>query len=117
MSAAITPAAAARFVFTITTDIATASTALPSANCEPALNPNHPNHSMNTPSVTDVTFDGDVGFTEPSRRNLPRRGPTMMMPARAAQPPVLCTMVEPAKSMKPMSLSQPPPHVHAPTTG
>ena len=40
-----------------------------------------------------------------------------MMPASAAQPPVLCTMVEPAKSLNPISVSQPPPQVHAPTTG
>jgi hypothetical protein len=38
---------------------------------------------------------------------LPRRGPTMIAPTSAAQPPTECTSVEPAKSWKPMSLSQP----------
>ena len=58
-----------------------------------------------------------MGLTEPSRRNLPSLGPMISMPASAAQPPVLCTMVEPAKSLNPIAASHPPPHVHAPTIG
>ena len=38
-------------------------------------------------------------------------------PARAAQPPAPCTIVEPAKSWNPSSLSHPPPQVQAPTIG
>jgi hypothetical protein len=34
-----------------------------------------------------------------------------------AQPPTECTSVEPAKSWKPMSFSQPPPHFQEPTIG
>ena len=113
----MTPAAAARLVFTRTMLIDTASAALANANCDPPLNPNQPNHKMKTPSVTSSMFEGGVGLTVPSRRNLPSLGPTTSMPASAAQPPVLCTMVEPAKSWNPRSLSQPPPHVHAPTIG
>ena len=40
-----------------------------------------------------------------------------MAPARAAQPPTECTMVEPAKSEKPASDSQPPPHCQEPEIG
>ena len=116
-SAAMTPAAAARLVLTSTMLMATASVALPSASWEPPLNPNQPNQRMKTPSVTTRMFDGGVGLTEPSLRNLPSLGPTTNMPASAAQPPVLCTMVEPAKSWNPRSSSQPPPQVQAPTTG
>ena len=72
---------------------------------------------MKTPRVTTSTLEGGVGLTLPSRRYLPSLGPMSHTPARAAQPPVLWTMVEPAKSMNPISLSHPPPHVHAPTVG
>ena len=72
---------------------------------------------MNTPSVTISMLEGGVALTVPSRRNLPSLGPSTSMPASAAQPPVLCTIVEPAKSTNPRSASQPPPQVHAPTTG
>ena len=113
----MTPAAAARLVFTSTWLMATASPALPSASCEPPLKPNHPSQRMKTPSVTARILEGGVGLTEPSRRNFPSRGPTTRMPASAAQPPVLWTMVEPAKSLNPISASQPPPQVQAPTTG
>ena len=116
-SAATTPAAAARFVLTRIWLIATASAALPRASCEPPLKPNQPSQRMKTPSVTTRMLEGGVGLTLPSRRNLPSRGPTTSTPASAAQPPVLCTMVEPAKSWKPSSASQPPPHVQAPTMG
>ena len=40
-----------------------------------------------------------------------------MTPAKAAQPPTECTMVDPAKSEKPSSDSQPPPHCHDPEIG
>ena len=40
-----------------------------------------------------------------------------MAPARAAQPPTECTTVEPAKSEKPISDSQPPPHCQEPEIG
>jgi hypothetical protein len=39
------------------------------------------------------------------------------VPASAAQPPTEWTRVEPAKSEKPSSLSQPPPHCQAPVIG
>ena len=49
--------------------------------------------------------------------NLPMRGPSMITPAKAAQPPTLCTTVEPAKSYMPSFDSQPPPQTQCPTTG
>ena len=116
-SAAITPAAAARFVLTSTCPIVTTAFAVPSSSTEPPLNPNHPSHRMNTPRVTTRIFDGGVGLALPSLRNLPSLGPSTITPASAAHPPVEWTMVDPAKSWNPISLSQPPPHVHAPTTG
>jgi len=111
------PAAPARFVLTSTMLIATASETPPSASCEPPLNPNQPNHRMKTPRVTVGMLDGGVGRAVPSLRNLPRRGPTTRRPARAAQPPVPCTMVDPAKSWNPSWYSQPSHQVQAPTIG
>ena len=116
-SADTTPAAAARLVLTSTTLMLTASAALPRASTEPPLKANQPIQRMNTPSVTISTLEGGVGRALPSLRNLPSRGPMIMTPASAAQPPVLCTMVEPAKSTKPRSASQPPPQVQEPTIG
>ena len=72
---------------------------------------------MKTPRVTIGTLEGGVGSTDPSLRNLPTRGPTTSAPASAAQPPVPCTMVDPAKSLKSSAASQPPPQVQAPTIG
>ena len=96
---------------------ATASIAPLSASCEPPLNPNQPSQRMKTPSVTAGTLEGDVTLTLPSARNLPFRAPTIMAPARAAQPPVECTIVDPAKSWNPIWESQPPPQVQEPITG
>ena len=72
---------------------------------------------MNTPNVTAGTLDGGVDLTVPSLRNLPFRGPMMMAPASAAHPPVEWTIVDPAKSWKPIADSQPPPQVHEPMMG
>ena len=82
--------------------MATASKAPAKASWEPPLKPNQPSQRISTPSVTEGTLEGGVAFTLPSGRNLPRREPTIRMPARAAQPPVEWTMVEPAKSLKPI---------------
>ena len=117
LRAAITPAAAARLVLTSTLLIATASAAPPRASCEPPLKPNQPSHKIKTPRVTIGTLEGGVTLMLPSARYFPSLGPTISAPASAAQPPVECTMVEPAKSWNPISLSQPPPQVQAPTIG
>ena len=72
---------------------------------EPPLNPNQPNHSRNTPSVTSGRSWPWMVALPCSKR--PMRGPMMMMAARLTQPPTECTTVVPAKSMKPMAASQP----------
>ena len=59
----------------------------------------------------------EAGVTFPPGPNLPRRGPSTRIPASAAQPPTLCTTVEPAKSQKPAVASQPPPQIQWPVTG
>ncbi len=72
---------------------------------------------MNTPRVASGSDEPGMGRTSPSGPNLPLRAPSRIAPMSAAQPPVECTTVEPAKSLKPASESQPPPHCHAPWTG
>lgn len=49
--------------------------------------------------------------------NTPRRGPRMTVPTNPQVPPSKCTTPAPAKSLKPMTLSQPPPHTQAAATG
>jgi hypothetical protein len=68
---------------------------------------------MNVPKVANVRFEPGIGRTCPFLPYLPFRAPRIRTPARAAHPPTLCTIVEPAKSEKPAS-SPPnslPPHV------
>ena len=92
------------------------------ASCEPALKPNHPNQRMNTPSTTMGIAWPAICRGVPSGVYLPKRGPRNTAPASAAAPPVTCTTVEPAKSLKvapPMEMSamKPPPHVQWTTSG
>ena len=75
------------FVFTTTMEIATASKALPNANCEPPLNPNHPNHKMNVPKQANGMFAPAIGEIFPLLEYLPARGPRIKQPTTAAQPP------------------------------
>ena len=101
-------------------DTAIASSAVPIANCDPPLNPNQPNHKMNTPIVTngiDEAANGFSGAGAPDFKNLPSLGPIIIAPAKAAAPPVECTHVDPAKSEKPISANQPPPHCQPITIG
>jgi len=45
---------------------------------------------------------GSIG-APPSRLNFrPNRGPSTMEPAKATNPPIVCTTVDPAKSWKPV---------------
>src|ERR671918_3222334 len=97
--------------------IAIASAADPSASCEPPLKPNQPSHRMKVPSVASGRDEPSMGWTPPAGPYLPLRAPSRRAPASAAQPPTECTRVEPAKSEKPISLSQPPPHCQAPLIG
>jgi hypothetical protein len=58
------------------------------------------------PSVASARFEPGIGLTLPSLVYLPIRGPRMIAPASAAQPPTECTTVEPAKSRKPMLVEE-----------
>ena len=116
--AARPPAQAERQVF------AAMNPMLPSgAVVEPQLKPNHANHRMNTPRPAMGMLWPGMARAMPSALYLPIRGPMTTAPARAIQPPTECTTVEPAKSMKPRSSSQPPPppnrplHAQCPLTG
>ena len=75
------------FVFTTTMEIATASKALPNANCEPPLNPNQPNHRIKVPKAARGIFAPAIGEIFPSLLYLPALGPRMRHPTTAAQPP------------------------------
>lgn len=87
-------AAAATIVLRATT-ITTPS----AASSEPALNPNHPNQRMNTPRTAIGMEWPGIGRGAPSGPYFPSRGPRNIAPMSAAQPPVECTTVEPAKSL------------------
>ncbi len=84
---------------------------------EPPLNPNQPSQSRNTPIVTSGMLCPMIGLMLPPLTYLPIRGPRMITPARAPQPPTECTSVEPAKSWKSRAASQPPPQFQEPTMG
>ena len=84
---------------------------------EPGLNPNQPSHSTNRPiTARDMLWPG-MALGLPCLSYFPMRGPRMRAPARADQPPREWTTVSPAKSIKPKSASQPPPHTQWPTMG
>src|SRR6056300_203302 len=89
------PPAAAAFVFDKMREISATSPTDPMANCEPPLNPNQPIHRINVPNVASVRLEPGIGITRPSFEYLPMRGPRMIAPAKAAQPPTECTTVEP----------------------
>ena len=121
-----TPAAADRLVVTA---MAAIDRSVP-ATVLPALNPNQPNQSRNTPSAASgrlwpwmaltITLPLPPLAPEPLpwlRTYLPSRAPSTMAPASPAQPPTECTTVEPAKSIMPRLDSHPPPQIQCPTTG
>ena len=74
-------------MFTKISATAVASAPDPKANCDPPLNPNQPNHSMNTPSVVIGKEQPGRVLTVPSAENFPSLAPNNIAPARAAQPP------------------------------
>ena len=112
--AAIAPAAAARLVLMATRAMSEPS---PTPRVEPGLKPNQPNQSRNIPSEARGRECPSSTLGLPSGPYLPMRGPSVLVPMNAAQPPTACTTVEPAKSVKPMPASQPPPQIQWPTTG
>ena len=116
MIAATTPPAAARLVFAKMREMSDTSELEPMASCEAPLKPNQPSHRMKVPRVASGMDEPGIGITRPSEY-LPRRAPRMMAPVSAAQPPTECTSVDPAKSEKPITLSQPAPHCQEPAIG
>src|SRR5688572_9131231 len=86
--------AAAVFVVMAISPMATASRPI----VLPGLNPNQPNHRTKQPIVAAIMLWPGIGLTLPSAEYLPIRGPSIQAPTRAAQPPIECTWVEPAKS-------------------
>ena len=76
----------------------------PAARAEPALKPNHPNHSRPPP----MSVMGRLWGLVPVRPIL-RRGPTAWAQARAAAAEAMCTTAPPAKSTAPIWAIQPPP--------
>ncbi len=116
ISAATAPAAAAMLVLAKIREMSVTSPTVPAASCEPPLKPNQPSHRMNVPSVASARLEPGIGTTRPSLY-LPMRGPRISAPASAAKPPAACTSVEPAKSEKPASDSQPPPHCQEASIG
>ena len=86
-AAAITPPAPANNVFINIFDTAIASLPVPIASCDPPLNPNHPNQSMNVPIVAKGKFYPGIAITEPLDAYLPSLGPMIIAPVNAAQPP------------------------------
>ena len=120
-TAAITPAAAARFV---TSTISANRLPIPAAaspkmpRVEPGLNPNQPSHRIRTPSPTSGIECPGIARGLPPFVYLPRRGPSSSSAARAPVAPIRWTTVEPAKSCMPMlTCSQPPPKIQWLITG
>ena len=64
----------------------------------PGLNPNQPKARMKQPISTAEMSWPMIALAEPSRLNLPMRGPIIMATARAVIPPTACTTPDPAKS-------------------
>src|SRR6478672_10992440 len=75
------------------------------ASADPALNPNHPNHSSPVPRATNATLCGTV-FSPGANF----RAPTTHTLASAANPALVWTTNPPAKSRAPHVARNPPPH-------
>ncbi len=84
----------------------------PAVSAEPALNPNHPNHSSDAPRRTNGRLCGRMGS-----RGQPRRLPRTIASASPAAPALMCTAVPPAKSRAPslLTFAIQPPTASAPT--
>ena len=72
----------------VVTAIAARSTST-AAKADPTLNPYHPNHKINTPNAPATIELPGRGNGVPLSSYLPIRGPTIITPARAANPPTM----------------------------
>ncbi len=108
-SEVIVPVAAARFVVRAIWAMARPSAAI----VLPGLKPNHPSQRMSPPSVTLVMLWPRIVCGSPRLVNFPNRGPRMIAPVRAAQPPIEWTTVDPAKSCTGVAsvARKPPPQI------
>ncbi len=77
---------------------ATGVTAESAKSSEPPLKPNQPTSRIMAPMMAKGMEWPGMARALPSGPYLPMRGPRMAAPTRAAMPPVMCTMPEPAKS-------------------
>src|SRR5690606_37274103 len=80
------------------------------ASALPALKPNHPTQSIAAPDTVIVRLCGGIGVV-----GKPARLPSTSAATSAATPALTCTTAPPAKSRKPSSPSQPPPHTQCAT--
>jgi hypothetical protein len=116
MLAPITPAAAASWVFSMTSP--KNEPAL--SNVEPPLKPNQPIHRITTPRPTSGIEWPGIARALPSGPYLPLRAPSSSSAASAPTAPVRWTTDEPAKSMTglpPTSDSRPPPQTACAISG
>ena len=91
------------------------------ARALPPLKPNQPTHKRKHPKVAKGKLCPWMGMFLSKR---PILGPIIRTAAKATQPPVECTTVDPAKSINPWLASQPvlspfatPAHIQWPITG
>src|SRR5260370_25631235 len=90
----------------------------------PGLNPNHPNARIKQPISTAEISCPMIALLDPSRLNLPIRGPMIRVTAKAVIPPTAWTTPDPAKSQYPLPnptfvpscASHPPPQAHLPSS-
>ena len=82
--AASRPAAQDMLVVTTIWEIETASAAI----VLPGLKPNQPSQRIKPPRKARAMLWPGMACTLPSGRYFPKRGPSNMMPARPAQPPI-----------------------------
>ena len=104
--------ATAAAMFVVTKILPADTIASPSMDTvEQPLNPNQQNHKIKQPNAPNVNECPGMALGFPFLSYLPIRGPSIFAPISAATPPVMWTAVEPAKSWKPNSDSQPPPQI------
>lgn len=102
----------------------TPGTRASNASVLPPLKPSQPKNSSSAPSIASGRLPAGITGGGPSAGKRPALGPMRITTSSATQPPTLCTTVDPAKSTKPSSASQPrapgshaPPQAQWPNTG
>eukprot|EP00961_Rhodomonas_salina_P094703 1274553-Rhodomonas_salina.1 len=103
---AVMQAEAAEMVVVIATLPATWAAPPEIMSVEPQLNPYQPNHRMNAPSDCSVLLPSCVSLAFPvSGSKRPILGPTTIAPIKPENPPTMCTIPDPAKSIIPFDSS------------